>query len=194
MSSIIKTSHADDCPANIPGGKIAVSWKQNRESDEGSIADTCDSGLYDIVALAYLHVGQDGPLGAVSLDGINLANIDYSTGSWVDLVEAIYGYSTQDRKIYISASPRCSITAFDSALATASDSPVAASNGYISPEKLKSEVLPKVKESSNFGGVMIWNRYYDKQTSYSAKIKEAFSSKVCECVCHDAASKRFNSF
>ncbi|XP_054815542.1 hevamine-A-like [Prosopis cineraria] len=177
--------------------------------------------------------GHEGPLGAVALDGIDIADIDYSSESWVDLVEAIYGYSTEERKIYISAAPRCSITAFDSALATghvdylwvlfygqyetceylggdftglldswskwtakkgvadsdtsvflglvASNDPAAASNGYITQEDLKSEVLPTVAESSKYVGVMLWNRYYDKLTGYSTKINDA------------SVSKRFNS-
>ncbi|XP_054798109.1 acidic endochitinase-like [Prosopis cineraria] len=306
MSSIFKPSHADEyCPSNIPGGKIAIYWGQNDASIEGTLTEACDSDLYNIVALAYLHVsgssrsivfgnhcsneqckalasqiqhcqskgiqvllsvevdqiddpkslaeylynnflsGQDGPLGAVTLNGTDLAHLDYSSEPWAELVEAIYGYSTQNSKIYISAAPLCDFTGFDSALATghvdyllvlyygqyatclhfgdgdftklldswkgwtskegvadhtsvflglvsSSDKSVA-SYGYISPEDLKSNVLPTVMESSNFGGVMLWDRYYDKQTGYSGKIKDALGSKVCECECHYAASKRFHS-
>ncbi|XP_054800806.1 acidic endochitinase SE2-like [Prosopis cineraria] len=303
LSFIIKPSDAVDSPTNINGGKIAVYWGQNSESGEGNLTATCDSDLYNIVVIAYLHVsGNDkalvlsdhcpegnctvlaseiqhcqsegiqvflsvevdniddpedlasflyseflsgesgsGPLGLVALDGIDLANLDYSAESWVDLVKAING-STQDRKIYISGAPRCDFTGFDSAIATglvdylfvlyydryatceylgngdftglleswstwtskegvadhtsvflglvASDDPNAASSGYISPEDLKSEVLPYVKESSNFGGVMIWNRYYDELTGYSAQIKDDLGTiKVCECV-HRASTLR----
>ncbi|XP_054815799.1 acidic endochitinase SE2-like [Prosopis cineraria] len=274
------------------GGKMALSWGQNTASIEGTLAEACDSDLYDIVALAYLHVsgstrslnfddhcpngncealasqiqhcqskgkqvllsveidkfdapdylakylynnflsGQDGPLGAVTLDGINIANIDYNSEPWVDLVEAISSYSIQEKKIYISASPRCDITTFDNAIATghvdylwvlyygqyesceylgngdftglinswwkwtskkdvadsslflglvASNDTAAASYGYITPEDLNSKILPIVKESSKYGGVMLWNRYYDKLTSYSSKIDYA------------TASQRFNS-
>ncbi|XP_054815677.1 acidic endochitinase-like [Prosopis cineraria] len=277
VSSVINPSQS---------AKIVVSWGQNTASKEGTLAEACDSDLYDIVALAYLHVsgstrsldfadhcssekckalasqiqhcqskgkqvlisveidnvaapdylaeylynnflsGQDGPLGAVTLNGINIANIDYSSEPWVDLVEAIYSYSTQDKKIYISASPRCSITAFDSAIATGhvdylwvlfygqyesceylgnddytglinswskwtskkgvadgsvflglvpSNDTAAASYGYIKPQDLNSKVLPIVKESPKYGGVMLWNRYYDKITGYSTKIDPAGS-------------------
>lgn len=69
----------------------------------------------------------------------------------------------------------------------------AASYGYISPEDLKSKVLPTVMESSNFGGVMLWNRCYDKLTGYSAKIKDALGPQVCQCEYHDAAPKRLYS-
>ncbi|XP_054790797.1 acidic endochitinase SE2-like [Prosopis cineraria] len=307
LSSITKLSHADDCPSTIAGGKIAVYWGQKSESGEGSLTDTCDSDLYNIVVIAYLHVSgnsttlvlsnhcpsgncqalaseiqhcqskgihvflsievdavddpnslasylydeflsgesESGLLGPVALDGIDLAYLDQSTESWVDLVKAING-TTQDRKIYISGAPRCDVTAFDSAIATglvdylfvlyygqyatceylgnndftglleswltwtskegvadhtsvflglvASDDASAASNGYISPDQLESVVFPNVTESSNFGGVMLWNRYYDELTSYSTEIKDALGTKVCECVCRVPASRRFKSF
>ncbi|XP_054802582.1 acidic endochitinase SE2-like [Prosopis cineraria] len=304
LSFIIKPSDAVDCPTNITGGKIAVYWGQNSESGEGSLTETCDSDLYNIVVIAYLHVsgnttalvlsdhcpegnckvlaseiqhcqsegiqvllsvevdsiddpeslatylykeflsGESGLLGPVALDGINLANLDYRTESWADLVEAING-STQDRKIYISGSPRCDFTGFDSAIATglvdylfvlyygqyatceylgdgdftglleswsswtskegvanhtsvflglvASDERAAASSGYISPEDLKSQVLPNVTESPNFGGAILWNRYYDELTGYSAQIKDDLGTKVCECVCRTPTSRGFKS-
>nr|GMD61930.1 acidic endochitinase-like [Ipomoea batatas] len=47
----------------------------------------------------------------------------------------------------------------------------AASSGFIDPEKLISDVLPKIKTTPKYGGVMLWSRYYDKITNYSSKIK-----------------------
>ncbi|KAK1270000.1 hypothetical protein QJS04_geneDACA008124 [Acorus gramineus] len=46
----------------------------------------------------------------------------------------------------------------------------AAGSGYIEPENLKSAVLPEVKKSPKYGGVMLWNRYQDIQNKYSAAI------------------------
>ncbi|XP_054823155.1 acidic endochitinase-like [Prosopis cineraria] len=68
-------------------------------------------------------------------------------------------------------------------------SPNAVSSGYIPPEVLKSDILPSLKKSSNFGGVMIFNRYFDKQTDYSGHIKGS-GSKNCayKCVCDDTVS------
>ncbi|XP_028799024.1 acidic endochitinase-like [Neltuma alba] len=299
---IVKPSHADDCPTEKTGGKIAVYWGQNSESDEGNLAEACDADLYNITVIAYLHVsgstryldlrdhcpsgdctvlapqirhcqsnkgiqvflsveidavddpislaqylsdnflsGKSGPLGAVALDGIDIAHFEYSSEPWHKLVAAIR--ASTDRKIYISGAPYCHTT-LDSTIEkgdfdylwvlyfgewatceylgnddfsnlleswstwtskpvladtlvflglVASDEPSAASYGYIPPEKLKSQVLPTVTESSNFGGIMLWNRYYDKETGYSTEIKDAFGTKVCECVCQAAASRRFNS-
>nr|GLL40583.1 acidic endochitinase-like [Ipomoea trifida]GME17198.1 acidic endochitinase-like [Ipomoea batatas]GME19772.1 acidic endochitinase-like [Ipomoea batatas]GME20485.1 acidic endochitinase-like [Ipomoea batatas] len=47
----------------------------------------------------------------------------------------------------------------------------AAGSGFIDPDKLISDVLPVIKATPNYGGVMLWSRYYDKITNYSSKIK-----------------------
>ncbi|XP_073000662.1 acidic endochitinase-like [Typha latifolia] len=49
--------------------------------------------------------------------------------------------------------------------------PVAAGSGFIPVGSLKLEVLPVLKESSKYGGVMLWSKYYDDQTGYSSAIK-----------------------
>ncbi|KAJ0110737.1 hypothetical protein Patl1_00536 [Pistacia atlantica] len=48
-------------------------------------------------------------------------------------------------------------------------SPEAAGSGYIAPDVLNSQILPSIKTTSNYGGVMLWSRYYDKD--YSSAIK-----------------------
>ncbi|XP_047965370.1 hevamine-A-like [Salvia hispanica] len=48
--------------------------------------------------------------------------------------------------------------------------PEAAGTGYIEPGNLKSEILPVIKQTANYGGVMLWNRYYDNNTGYSSQI------------------------
>ncbi|PON49600.1 1,4-alpha-glucan-branching enzyme [Parasponia andersonii] len=49
----------------------------------------------------------------------------------------------------------------------------AAGNGYVPSDVLISQVLTFVKKASpnKYGGVMLWNKYYDDQTQYSSKIK-----------------------
>ncbi|XVF82616.1 hypothetical protein PTKIN_Ptkin16aG0063400 [Pterospermum kingtungense] len=47
----------------------------------------------------------------------------------------------------------------------------AAGSGYIPPGVLTSKILPVIKKSPKYGGVMLWNRYYDKVHGYSAAIK-----------------------
>ncbi|XP_076930054.1 acidic endochitinase-like [Bidens hawaiensis] len=47
----------------------------------------------------------------------------------------------------------------------------AAGSGYVPPDALISQVLPSIKSSPKYGGVMLWNRYYDQQNGYSDAIK-----------------------
>ncbi|KAI3749075.1 hypothetical protein L6452_12635 [Arctium lappa] len=47
----------------------------------------------------------------------------------------------------------------------------AAGSGYMPPDVLVSQVLPKIKGSPKYGGVMLWNRFFDQQNGYSDAIK-----------------------
>ncbi|KAK7258577.1 hypothetical protein RIF29_24157 [Crotalaria pallida] len=49
--------------------------------------------------------------------------------------------------------------------------PQAAGSGYISVGNLISNVLPVIKGTTKYGGVMLWSKYYDDQTGYSSAIK-----------------------
>ncbi|KAL5708501.1 chitinase [Ranunculus cassubicifolius] len=50
-------------------------------------------------------------------------------------------------------------------------SPEAAGNGFIPVSDLTSIVLPAIKGSSKYGGVMLWSKFYDDETGYSSAIK-----------------------
>lgn len=50
-------------------------------------------------------------------------------------------------------------------------SPEAAGSGFIPADDLTSQVLPAIKGSHKYGGVMLWSKYYDDQSGYSASIK-----------------------
>ncbi|CAO2170468.1 unnamed protein product [Urochloa humidicola] len=50
-------------------------------------------------------------------------------------------------------------------------SPAAAETGYTDPAALRRAVLPVAQKANNYGGVMIWDRYFDKRSNYSASIK-----------------------
>ncbi|KMT16116.1 hypothetical protein BVRB_3g052780 [Beta vulgaris subsp. vulgaris] len=47
--------------------------------------------------------------------------------------------------------------------------PAAAGSGYIPPDVLISDVLPNIRDSPKFGGVMLWSRFHDR--GYSATIQ-----------------------
>ncbi|XP_058755639.1 acidic endochitinase-like [Vicia villosa] len=50
-------------------------------------------------------------------------------------------------------------------------SPTAAGSGFIPATDLTSTVLPAIKDSAKYGGVMLWSRYDDVQSGYSSSIK-----------------------
>lgn len=49
--------------------------------------------------------------------------------------------------------------------------PAAAGSGFIPVNDLISKVLPSIKVSQKYAGVMLWSKYYDDQTKYSSSIK-----------------------
>ncbi|XP_066384383.1 hevamine-A-like [Miscanthus floridulus] len=51
--------------------------------------------------------------------------------------------------------------------------PDAAGSGFIPVGSLKVQVLPTLKNSTNYGGVMLWSKFYDDQDGYSSAIKNS---------------------
>ncbi|KAL6616417.1 hypothetical protein ACP70R_038687 [Stipagrostis hirtigluma subsp. patula] len=49
--------------------------------------------------------------------------------------------------------------------------PEAAGSGFVSTSDLVSKVLPVVKNSTKYGGIMLWSRFYDGRTGYSDAVK-----------------------
>ncbi|TXG71065.1 hypothetical protein EZV62_006000 [Acer yangbiense] len=48
--------------------------------------------------------------------------------------------------------------------------PATDGSGYVPPEVLVSEVLPVIKKSEKYGGVMLWSRFQDVNNGYSDSI------------------------
>jgi chitinase len=46
----------------------------------------------------------------------------------------------------------------------------AAGSGFIPADVLTSKILPVIKKSRKYGGVMLWSRFHDLQTGYSTSI------------------------
>ncbi|XP_042415494.1 acidic endochitinase-like [Zingiber officinale] len=53
----------------------------------------------------------------------------------------------------------------------------AAGSGYIPPGDLTSQVLPAIKQASNYGGIMLWSRYFDRISGYSAAVQNSTQPK-----------------
>jgi len=58
----------------------------------------------------------------------------------------------------------------------------APSGGYIPPTDLISKVLPFIKPTSNYGGIMLWDRFHDVGNDYSNQIKEYVKRSVLRYV------------
>ncbi|CAL9768876.1 unnamed protein product [Musa acuminata subsp. burmannicoides] len=50
-------------------------------------------------------------------------------------------------------------------------SPQAAGNGFVEPYELIKNVIPFVKRSEKYGGIMLWSRYYDVIYGFSPRVK-----------------------
>ncbi|KAK7271909.1 hypothetical protein RJT34_28179 [Clitoria ternatea] len=56
-------------------------------------------------------------------------------------------------------------------------SPAAAGSGYVPVDLLVSNILPVINKSPNYGGVMLWTTYYDKQSGYSSYIRSSLCTQ-----------------
>lgn len=48
--------------------------------------------------------------------------------------------------------------------------PQAAGSGFIPADVLTAEILPAIRKSKKYGGVMLWSKYWDDQSGYSSAI------------------------
>ncbi|GLJ20993.1 hypothetical protein SUGI_0383690 [Cryptomeria japonica] len=102
------------------------------------------TGLFDYVWIQFYNNGQ---CEYASGDATNLVN------TWNQWTTSITTVQTEGFFLGLPASS------------------AAAGSGFIAPATLISDVLPQIKTSSKYGGVMLWSKYYDEQTGYSSAIK-----------------------
>ncbi|KAK4849545.1 hypothetical protein QYF36_026010 [Acer negundo] len=176
LSSDIKS-----CQAN--GVKVMLSL--GGASGSYSLASTADAKQVATYLWNNFLGGQSSsrPLGAAVLDGIDFDIEGGTDQHWNDLARFLSGYSTRGKKVHLTAAPQCpfpdawvgnalntDITATKIFLGLPA-SPEAAGSGFIPVSDLTSKVLPAIKGSAKYGGVMLWSKYYDDQSGYSSAIK-----------------------
>ncbi|KAJ6294960.1 hypothetical protein OIU76_022948 [Salix suchowensis] len=128
------------------------------------------------------------PLGDAILDGVDF-DIEAGSGQfWDDLARALKGFNQQ---LHLAAAPQCPFpdAHLDTAIKTGlfdyvwvqfyNNPPcqysgdalpeAAPSGGFIPANDLITKVLPSIKSSPKYGGVMLWNKRYD--IGYSDAIK-----------------------
>uniref|UniRef100_N1QR71 chitinase n=1 Tax=Aegilops tauschii TaxID=37682 RepID=N1QR71_AEGTA len=138
------------------------------------------------------------PLGDVVLDGINFDIEQGSAKFWNDLATDLKNLGKNGGKtVLLSTAPQCPFPgewdgecqfsagrgAFMDAWKKWESVPAgkiflglpaskdAAGTGFIPAGELTSRVLPLIKDSSKYGGVMLWSKFYDDHTGYSSAIK-----------------------
>ncbi|XP_008791482.1 hevamine-A-like [Phoenix dactylifera] len=82
--------------AGSHAGSIAVYWGQN--GNEGTLADTCASGLYSYVNLAFLTTFGNGQTPVLNLAG----HCDPSAGTCTSLTSDIQSCQSQGVKVFLS--------------------------------------------------------------------------------------------
>ncbi|KAI7747578.1 hypothetical protein M8C21_004148, partial [Ambrosia artemisiifolia] len=161
-------------------GGIAIYWGQN--GGEGTLAETCSTGNYKFVNLAFLATFGNGQTPMINLAG----HCDPYSNGCTSLSTDIKSCQAKGIKFYNN--PPCQysggITNLEDAWKQWTSeipatkiflglpaSPAAAGSGYIPVGDLTSKVLPAIKGSAKYGGVMLWDKYYDDQSGYSSSIK-----------------------
>ncbi|KAK6230559.1 hypothetical protein QUC31_002077 [Theobroma cacao] len=191
----------------IDAGGIAIYWGQN--GNEGTLAETCATGNYDFVNIAFLPTFGNGQTPMINLAGHcdPYSNGCTSLGSDIKSCQAkgikvmlslgggagsYYLASSKDARqeeqtnigmILQATSPGDIANLEDAWKQWTTDvpatkiflglpaSPEAAGSGFIPVSDLTSQVLPAIKDSAKYGGVMLWSKYYDDQSGYSSAIK-----------------------
>ncbi|KAL6291600.1 hypothetical protein ACE6H2_009110 [Prunus campanulata] len=165
------------CKSSQAGG-IAIYWGQN--GNEGTLADTCNTGNYQFVNIAFLSTFGNGQTPVLNLAGHSqnikvLLSIGGGAGSY-SLTSADDATQVAD---YLwnnflggQANSRPLGDAAGLIFLGLPASPDAAGSGFIPATVLNSEVLPVIKKSRKYGGVMLWSKFYDDQSGYSSSIIE----------------------
>lgn len=122
------------------GKKVHLSAAPQCPYPDAWVGKALDTGLFDYVWVQFYN---NPPC---QYSGGNTKNLDNAWNQWTTGIQA---------------------TEFFLGLPAAPD---AAGSGFIPPGDLKSTVLPTLKGSSKFGGVMLWSRYYDIESGYSKAI------------------------
>ncbi|GLT38739.1 hypothetical protein SLA2020_129660 [Shorea laevis] len=118
------------------------------------------------------------PLGDAVLDGIDFDIELGSTGFYDDLARYLSAYSSRGRK-YSSGNINKIVRSWNQWTSSINAgkiflglpaAPEAAGSGYIPANVLTSQIIPVIKNSAKYGGVMLWSKYYDDKNGYSASI------------------------
>ncbi|KAL3829704.1 hypothetical protein ACJIZ3_018506 [Penstemon smallii] len=123
------------------GKKVYLTAAPQCPFPDASVGGALKTGLFDYVWVQFYN---NPPCQYTSGD---VASLEDSWKTWTSSIPAT--------KIYLGLPA----------------APDAAGSGFIPVADLTSAVLPAIKGSTKYGGVMLWSKYYDDQTNYSSNIK-----------------------
>ncbi|GLJ21009.1 hypothetical protein SUGI_0383940 [Cryptomeria japonica] len=143
------TEHWDDLAKALSAlstssKKVYLSAAPQCPYPDSHLGTALQTGLFDSVWIQFYNNGQ---CEYANGDASNLVN------SWNQWTTSVTTVETQGFFLGLPASS------------------AAAGSGFIPAATLISDVLPQIKTSSKYGGLMLWNKYYDEQTGYSTAIK-----------------------
>ncbi|GJN12089.1 hypothetical protein PR202_ga30335 [Eleusine coracana subsp. coracana] len=173
-------------------GQVTVFWGRNK--NEGSLREACDSGRYTMVIMSFLDVYGHGkyhldlsghPLGRI---GADIKHCQYKAG----FPDRFFIKKALDTGIFerihvrFYDDPDCAVfwqqewekwtTAYPYTKIyfglPASPEAAKGGQGYVHPKNVYYGILPVAQTAANYGGVMIWNRYYDKLSDFSSYIDQ----------------------
>ncbi|WRX11578.1 Glycoside hydrolase family 18 [Theobroma cacao] len=142
-----------DGASNLYYDDLVRFLKEKSESVYLSAAPQCPFPDY--------HLGpaiDTGLFDAVGVQFYNNPPCQYHDGIFDDLIKSWNQWTTS-----------INVTNILMGLPAAEDA--APAGGYITVGNLTSYVLPVIKKSAKYGGVMLWSRSFDKETGYGASIK-----------------------
>ncbi|KAF2291194.1 hypothetical protein GH714_020603 [Hevea brasiliensis] len=115
------------------------------------------------------------PLGDAILDGIDLTSrvVNATTLRWPPDYPSSVGEAGSPKSFKDSWNKWTSSITASKFFVGLPASQATAGSGYLRPNVLISQVLPFVKGSSKYGGIMLWNKYYDDKNGYSSKISSS---------------------
>ncbi|KAJ8490674.1 hypothetical protein OPV22_012395 [Ensete ventricosum] len=91
---------------------------------------------------------------------------------WVQFYNNYCQYSPSNVATFVQVWNQWTSTSVGKVFLGLPASPQAAGSGYVPPEELVNDVLPLIKGSEKYGGIMLWSRYYDVLNDYSPQVKD----------------------
>ncbi|KAB2049207.1 hypothetical protein ES319_A13G160700v1, partial [Gossypium barbadense] len=95
--------------SGVDAGGIAIYWGQN--GNKGTLAETCATGNYDFVNIAFLLTFGNGQTPMINLAGHCDPYTNGCTGGtnqhWGDLARYLSRYTKNGKKAYLTAAPQC---------------------------------------------------------------------------------------